>query len=86
MVKKVGTDFKIEIEGLNDGEAGTAELVDLTMLRCDNTHRNPIGGSTYATSGIASVFSGHWRAETIQREREADVRKIARLLYATSQG
>jgi len=84
-------DFKVEIEGLNAGAAGTAALVELKMLRCGSTPRNPIGGSTYATRGITSVLSGHRRAvhkraETIQREREADARKIDRLFCDTPQG
>ena len=51
------------------------------MLRCGSTTANPIGGSTYATSGDWNVLAGRqravtWRAGRIQPERERDARKI----------
>ena len=84
-------DFKVEIEGLNDGAAATSALVELKMLHCGRTPTNTIGGSTYPTRGNTSVLSGHrravhQRAERIQRERERDARTIDRRFCATPPG
>jgi hypothetical protein len=51
------------------------------MLRCGSTTANPVGGSTYATSGDRNVLAGRqravtWRAGRVQPERERDARKI----------
>ena len=51
------------------------------MLRCGSTAANPIGGSTYVTSGDRNMLAGRqravtWRAGRIQPERELDARKI----------
>ncbi len=61
------------------------------MLHCGRTPTSPIGGSTYATRGNASVLLGHRRAvhkraERIQREREGDARTIDRRFCATPPG
>ena len=75
-------DFRIDIEGLADaGAASTAALAELKILRCGSTARAPVGGSTYPTHGVSSVFDGHRRAvharaASIQAERERDARRI----------
>ena len=84
-------DFKIELERLVDGAASTAALAELKMLRCGSTAARPVGGSTYATTGVHSVLSGHRRAvarraAAIQGERERDARRIDARFCGTQPG
>ena len=76
-------DFKVELEQLVDGASTTAALAELKMLHAGRSASNPIGGSTYKTSGDGAhcVLTGHRRAVhvragKIQAERERDARRI----------
>ena len=74
-------DFKVALSRLVDGAAETDALAEVKMLRCGSTTANPVGGSTYATSGDRNVLAGRqravtWRAGRVQPERERDARKI----------
>ena len=76
-------DFKVELERLVDGASTTAALAELKMLHAGRSASNPIGGSTYKTSGDGAhcVLTGHRRAVhvragKIQAERERDARRI----------
>ena len=55
-------DLKVALPRLVDGAAETDALAEVKMLRCGSTTANPIGGSTYATSGDWNVLAGRQRA------------------------
>jgi hypothetical protein len=84
-------DFIVTAEGLVDGASNTSALAELKLVRAGSTTGNPIGGTTYPTRGVNSVFAARQGAVTrrggrVQGDRERDARKVDEKFCGTAPG